>query len=187
MGDEDARTSFDYYDYAGEAESSNDIERMESTYPEGDRASVLDGRPSSSDSSQGPRGGQGRGSAETYVDHLRKRHSARIPEQITEPEFESELIAAFSSGDPALVYTTTQRILARNNELARQAAELRFLLNFGSELCHNCEGLRAGPGVAATCFQVQRCNFTNVKENSESPQKLRVLRNLAVPSDQGSK
>jgi hypothetical protein len=97
------------------------------------------------------------------------------------------LIAAFSSGDPARVYATTQRIIARNHELARQAAELRFALNFGSEMCQNCEGLRAGPGVVATCFQIQRCNFTNVKESSENPQKLRVLRNLAVPSGQGSK
>jgi hypothetical protein len=56
---------------------------------------------------------------------------------------------------------------------------MRYKLNFGTERCLDCDGLRAGPGVVATCFQVQQCNYTNIKEGEVSPRHLRVIETLA--------
>ena len=60
-----------------------------------------------------------------------------------------------------------------------EAGKLRFKLNFGTARCQDCDGLRAGPGVVATCFQVQRCDFTNVKEGAVSPRHRRILESLS--------
>ena len=60
-----------------------------------------------------------------------------------------------------------------------EAAKLRFRLNFGSEYCDNCDGLRAGPGVVATCFQVKQCNYTNFKDGEVAPRHLRIIQSLS--------
>jgi hypothetical protein len=59
------------------------------------------------------------------------------------------------------------------------ASRLRFKLNFGSDVCEMCEGLRAGPGVIATCFQVKRCDFTNIREDQGDPRHLRIIEGLS--------
>lgn len=59
--------------------------------------------------------------------------------------------------------------------LISECARLRFELNFGGPLCENCDGLRAGPGVTATCFQVRRCDFSNLKEGDVTPKQSRVI------------
>jgi hypothetical protein len=64
-----------------------------------------------------------------------------------------------------------------------EAAKLRFQVNFGTDICNNCDGLKAGPGVIATCFQVHVCNYSNVKEENQNPRHLRVLQNLVGPNE----
>lgn len=59
-----------------------------------------------------------------------------------------------------------------------EAGTARFRVNFGSPMCEDCEGLRAGLGVTATCFQVKRCFYTNVKASDASPKQLRVIDTL---------
>jgi hypothetical protein len=59
-----------------------------------------------------------------------------------------------------------------------EVGKLRYKLNVGTARCENCDGLRAGPGVSATCFQVQRCDFTNVKEEAVSPGHRRILESI---------
>lgn len=62
--------------------------------------------------------------------------------------------------------------------LHHELAKLRFGTNFGTDICTDCDGLKAGPGVVATCFQVKACNFTNVKEGDDANRHLRVIANL---------
>jgi hypothetical protein len=85
---------------------------------------------------------------------------------------------AFASGDPTKAWEATSRLIEAYRNLNVEAATLRFKLNFGSERCQNCDGLRAGPGVLATCFQVQQCNFTNIKDGEMSPRHLRIVQTL---------
>ena len=41
--------------------------------------------------------------------------------------------------------------------------------------------LAPGQGVAATCYQVRQCNFSNIKEEPSDPRHLRVIQNLFEP------
>ena len=59
-----------------------------------------------------------------------------------------------------------------------EASKSRFSLNFGSPRCVNCEGLKVGPGVVATCFQVSQCYFKNFKQGDLTPKQERLLRVL---------
>lgn len=61
---------------------------------------------------------------------------------------------------------------------ADEAAKDRFAKNFGSELCGSCEGLKAGPNVVATCFQMRRCFFTNQKSVDVTEVQRGVLEKL---------
>jgi hypothetical protein len=51
-------------------------------------------------------------------------------------------------------------------EILRQAAKDRFAVNFGTDVCLSCDGLKAGPDVLATCYQVRQCNYSNVKRTT---------------------
>ena len=75
-------------------------------------------------------------------------------------------------------WEASQQLVEAYRTLEIEAAKLRYKLNFGTARCQNCEGLHAGPGVIATCFQVQRCNFTNVREDNTTPRQLRILESL---------
>lgn len=87
------------------------------------------------------------------------------------------LLDAFHTGDPAQVYEAAVALIERHREQGVELAKTRFKLNFGSALCENCDGLRAGPGVTATCFQVKQCYFDNFREDNH-PRHLRVLQAL---------
>jgi len=57
-----------------------------------------------------------------------------------------------------------------------EAARARFKTTFGTDRCNRCDGLKAGPGVAATCFQVKQCYYRNFKDADLTPKQSRVLR-----------
>lgn len=77
-----------------------------------------------------------------------------------------------------MVYAAAKDLVAAYREVQRELASIRFKVNFNTERCRNCDGLKAGPDVIATCFQVQQCNFTNVKESDQDRRHLRVLTSL---------
>lgn len=86
---------------------------------------------------------------------------------------------AFQEGDAQAAFDSATRLVQAYRQLAAEAAQLRFELNFGTRICEGCDGLKAGPGVVATCYQVRQCNFDNVKEDGgASPRQLRVLQSL---------
>ena len=109
-------------------------------------------------------GGSGRGQAGTdpqeVRNHLRDGSHPRVPDQ----DLGFVALRSFQTGNPSEVYRHVQELAQAYQDSLDEAAELRFKLNFGSEICGSCEGLRAGPGVIATCYQVRKCNFSNVKE-----------------------
>jgi len=59
-----------------------------------------------------------------------------------------------------------------------EAARLRFKVNFGTAVCESCDGLKAGPGIVATCFQIRRCNYENVREGGPSDPHRRIIQSL---------
>jgi len=104
--------------------------------------------------------------------HLSGRHRPRIPPTLN-PD---DLLRSFLSGDPKVVYEEAKKFAASYQMLEKETAKLRFRINFGTETCSNCDGLRAGPDVLATCFQTQECRYTNVRTHTEK--QLRVLAHL---------
>ncbi len=60
---------------------------------------------------------------------------------------------------------------------------MRFRLNFGTPICDRCDGLKVGPGVVATCFQVRQCNYDNVKQGAMTPRQSRVVQSLLDPQN----
>lgn len=85
---------------------------------------------------------------------------------------------AFEAGNAPVAYDAGVRLATAYRTLWHEAAQLRFRLNFGTAVCDNCDGLKAGPGVAATCFQVRLCNYDNVKDGEATPRQRRVLDRL---------
>jgi len=76
------------------------------------------------------------------------------------------------------VWAASQKLIQFGREAVTEAAKARFKANFGGPFCSRCEGLKAGPGIAATCFQVQQCYFDNFKEDPSPKQELVVRRLL---------
>lgn len=60
---------------------------------------------------------------------------------------------------------------------------MRFRMNFGTPICESCDGLKAGPGVTATCFQVRQCTYDNVKQGDVTPRQKRVIESLMGPQN----
>jgi len=106
-------------------------------------------------------------------DHLGIRPPPRVPREGQVAS--KELLAAFEAGDPQRAYAAAVRLIEAHSKLELEAARLRFSINFGTSVCDHCEGLKAGPGVAATCFQVKRCNYGNVKDDDLTLKQLKVL------------
>lgn len=73
------------------------------------------------------------------------------------------------------MWDLAQQLLTITRASVQEAARTRFRVNFGTERCKRCEGLKAGPQVVATCFQVQQCYYTNFKEGTLTPKQARVL------------
>lgn len=116
-------------------------------------------------------------SAQEARDHLRRRHPTGVrPEEVE--ALTEDLTQAFQEGDPKKAWDLANRLGQVSKDLAIEAGKLRFKVNFGTPMCRNCDGLKAGPGVVATCFQVQQCHFTNFKEGDTSPRQKRVLDSL---------
>jgi len=110
---------------------------------------------------------------------LRSRRHPRIPgTRVIDPS--ETLLQAFMDGDVEKAYQSALELKTAYHEALIEASRLRYRVNFGTEACSNCEGLKAGPGVVATCFQTQKCNFDSIHEGSESPTHLRILDRLAL-------
>lgn len=88
------------------------------------------------------------------------------------------LLQAFLDGNFERAYSAALELQVAYREALAEASKVRFKLNFGTGICQNCEGLKAGPGVTATCFQIQRCDFKNIKEGDEDPHQARVIDKL---------
>jgi len=162
---------------AGEAEGADRGHRMEPTSVPSHPASRENRGPTGSGPEEGDARQRGRTHPPQVRDSVRDGHPTRVPglRQIDPSE---TLLAAFLDGDFGVAYQAAKELSEAYHEALAEASRLRFQVNFGSQLCHNCEGMRAGPGVIATCFQVQRCDFTNVKEGGEDLRVKRVVRRL---------
>jgi len=137
----------------------------------GDRGSEVE-----SDQKGDPGGKVGEGSPELR-DPLRDRYRTGIPgTRAVDPS--ETLLQAFLDGNFEVAYRAALELKRAYHEALFEASRQRFLVNFGTEVCSNCDGLKTGPKVVATCFQVKRCNFTNVYEGLESPLHLRILNRL---------
>ncbi len=98
-------------------------------------------------------------------DHIGRVLGAGIPGQDAEHLIDA-LRVAFESGDPERAYISSMNLVKAHRSLVVESARLRFKVNFGGPICDSCDGLRAGPGVLATCFQVRQCNYASLKEDS---------------------
>ncbi len=114
--------------------------------------------------------------AKTSGHHWGNRPSERVPHPREVEALEDELTAAFQGGDPGKVWELSRQLVELAKETVAEAARARFKVNFGSPRCDSCEGLKAGPGVAATCFQVRQCFYDNLKQGDLTPKQRRVLK-----------
>lgn len=108
-------------------------------------------------------------------DSVRDRSTARVP-RLEDPS--ETLLQAFVDGEFETAYASAQQLADAYHEALLESSQLRFKVNFGTERCANCTGLHAGPGIIATCYQIQRCDYANVKEGQEGPRKKRILQRL---------
>jgi hypothetical protein len=116
---------------------------------------------------------------EELRDHLRSRPSAGIPghRQVDPSEV---LLQAFLDGNFEVALVAAEELSLAYRETLLESSKLRFKLNFGTQVCESCEGLKAGTDVVATCFQVKRCDFQNILVGSASPRQLKILKNLNI-------
>lgn len=119
-----------------------------------------------------------RGDAPTDEHRLRGGHRPRVPGLEDLNALEQSVEGAFRDGNPAKAWDATQQLVAFCREALTDGAKARFKANFGTSMCDNCEGLKAGPDVVATCFQRQLCYFANFKATTTSPKHLRVIDSL---------
>ena len=97
---------------------------------------------------------------------------------ISPAEVGEALLLAFEAGDPEQAFKAAQDLIAAYRLLYLEAAKLRFQVNFGTDVCVHCEGLHAGPGVSATCFQIQQCNYCNLKDGAGTPHQAAIIKKL---------
>jgi hypothetical protein len=146
---------------------------------EGDQTGGPDRGQEGSRSQEGHPRGSVRKDTPELRNHLRYGSGARIPgTRVVDPS--EILLQAFLDGNFEEAYQAAQELKAAYHEALNEAARQRYRANFGTESCNSCEGLKAGPGVLATCFQVQKCNFDSIREGSESPTQLKILSRLSL-------
>lgn len=92
------------------------------------------------------------------------------------------MYGAFTSGDPKKAWEATQRLITMSHLLQKEAATARFKANFGTDACDHCDGLKAGPEITATCFQVRQCYYTNIRVGADKKQS-RLIEKLSKPSE----
>lgn len=140
---------------------------------EGGGSSPVDGYPG------GPSTRQPLSNPQAAWDHLRGRYPERVwPEDLN--RLEEQINLAFQQARPAEAWQLTHELLRAARTLSVEAAKARFRVNFGTEVCERCEGLRAGDNVTATCFQVQLCHYANVKKKP-SPRQRGIIEGLGSP------
>ena len=115
-------------------------------------------------------------------DHLRERHPERVPRPEHVEAFREKVTQAFQAGDPEAAWIAVQALLTWTDEITADAAKSRFQLNFGTERCQNCTGLKAGPDVVATCYQVKLCYYTNFRGDGLTPRQARIANLLGNKS-----
>lgn len=76
------------------------------------------------------------------------------------------------------MWEVSRRLVEMSKGAVAEAGRVRFKVNFGTSRCDHCEGLKAGPGVVATCFQVRQCYYDNVKQGDITPKQARVLKTI---------
>ena len=139
------------------------------------RASQLEGTSGSSTRTGEWDGGSPSPSAR---DHSRGGHRSGVPHDLAKAA-----LKAFESGDPTQAFQATSDLIEAYRAQSAELAQLRFKVNFGSPICENCDGLRAGPGVIATCYQVKRCDYTNVRGDVINPTQRQVIASLLGEGD----
>jgi hypothetical protein len=112
-------------------------------------------------------------------DPIRDRYRSGIPgTRVIDPS--DTLLQAFLDGDFDTAHQAALDLREAYHEALLEAAHQRYRVNFGTTTCDNCDGLKAGPGVVATCFQVQKCNFDSIRDGSESKHHLGVIDRLVL-------
>lgn len=109
-------------------------------------------------------------------DHLRKRYPQGVPTPQVVDDLDVTLMAAFQEGDPSKVYEIARQLIDLAHDTVREAAKARFGTNFGTDRCRRCEGLKAGPDVVTTCFQMKQCYFKNFKSDDLTQRHKRALK-----------
>jgi hypothetical protein len=137
------------------------------------------GRRESLSSHQSDSRGQVREASAELRDSIRDRYQSRIPgTRVVDPS--DTLLKAFLDGCFETAHQAALDLKEAYHEALTEAARQRYRVNFGTEACNNCDGLKAGPGVVATCFQVQKCNFDSIHEGSENSHHLGVINRLSL-------
>lgn len=112
------------------------------------------------ESARAEAGGEG---PEVLRDRLRPGSRPRILNSAEIDRHERVISERFAEGDPAKVWAAVRAFIRDVRAFSNDAARDRFAVNFGSSRCEGCEGLKAGPDVVATCFQLKQCFYTNKK------------------------
>ena len=94
-----------------------------------------------------------------------------------------QLTEAFRSGQPARVWELSQQLVKVARSAADEAAQARFKANLGTSTCDHSEGLKAGVGVTATCFQLKRCFYDNARGGELSSKQQAVIEGLMGPEN----
>lgn len=149
--------------------------RVEPSHADGDRSGREDQRPRPTGSSSGSRAREVGGTAPSVRHPLSNGHRPGIPTPQIDPD---DLLRVFNTGNPAAVWEQAKRLVAAFRAQQLEIARLRFRVNFGTMVCENCDGLKAGPGVVATCFQAKQCHFSNIREGIGSARHLQILDGL---------
>lgn len=132
--------------------------------------------PASSGPSSG-HGGQRRAGTEATEHHLRSRSGPRVSTPNDIDALEDHITAAFRQG-PTAAWAAVGELLSVTRDVVQEAGRARFLANFGTPVCESCEGLKAGPGVVATCFQRRQCFYANFTADSASSRTQRIIESL---------
>lgn len=113
--------------------------------------------------------------SETLRDHQREGSRPRVPRPEEIDRLEEALAEAFSKGDPERAWFLSKEILTLAKAAVIESAKSRYSNNFGTPVCESCEGLKVGPGVTATCFQVRQCYYDSFRSETLSPKQARLL------------
>lgn len=122
--------------------------------------------------------------SESVWDRVRSRHPPSVLQASDVDNAEVEAQKAFSSGDPRTAWRSTQKLITLCHALQKEAASARYKANYGTSVCEQCDGLKAGPEVAATCFQLKQCYYTNLKVGADKKQA-RLIERLSPQDPNG--